>query len=75
MNDPALAIAVLIEAGIDKIAYIDIDAHHPDGVEAHFSDDERIRLFSVHESRWREPARKVILRAVLRKFHFAARGR
>lgn len=53
VNDPALAIAVLLEAGIDKIAYIDIDAHHPDGVEAHFSDDERIRLFSVHEeNRW-----------------------
>ena len=53
VNDPALAIIRLLDAGITKIAYIDIDAHHPDGVEAYFSDDERIRLFSIHEeNRW-----------------------
>ena len=53
VNDPALAICSLLRAGISQIAYVDIDAHHPDGVEAYCSDDERVRLFSVHEeNKW-----------------------
>ena len=35
------------------MAYIDIDAHHADGVEAHLSSDPRVKLWSVHEeNRW-----------------------
>ena len=53
VNDPALAIAVLIEAGIDKIAYIDIDAHHADGVQDWLSHVAQLRLISIHQgSAW-----------------------
>ena len=50
VNDPALAILRLLDRGAQKVAYVDIDAHHPDGVQAHFSGDERVRLWSVHEA-------------------------
>ena len=50
VNDPALALLRLLERGAQKVAYIDIDAHHPDGVQAHLSGDERVRLWSVHEA-------------------------
>ena len=53
VNDPALAILTLIQGGAGRVAYIDIDAHHADGVEAHLSADPRIRLWSIHEeNRW-----------------------
>lgn len=53
VNDPALAIIQLLTRGAQKVAYIDIDAHHPDGVQAYLSGDERVRLWSVHEeNRW-----------------------
>ena len=39
--------------GVGRIAYIDIDAHHPDGVEAAFADDTETLMVSVHEeNRW-----------------------
>ena len=50
VNDPALAILRLLARGAQKVAYVDIDAHHPDGVQAHLSGDERVRLWSVHEA-------------------------
>ena len=53
VNDPALAILQLLARGAKKVAYVDIDAHHPDGVQAHLSGDERVQLWSVHEeNRW-----------------------
>ena len=53
VNDPALAILTLLEGGAGRVAYIDIDAHHADGVEAHLSSDPRVKLWSVHEeNRW-----------------------
>ena len=53
VNDPALAIARLLQGGAQKLAYLDIDAHHGDGVEAYFEADSRVRLYSVHEAnRW-----------------------
>ena len=53
VNDPALAILMLIQGGAGRVAYIDIDAHHADGVEAHLSADPRVRLWSIHEeNRW-----------------------
>jgi acetoin utilization protein AcuC len=36
-NDPAVAIAWLLGEGADRIGYVDIDAHHGDGVEAAFT--------------------------------------
>jgi acetoin utilization protein AcuC len=49
-NDPAVAIAELLELGADRIAYIDIDVHHGDGVQDLFWDDPRVLTISLHES-------------------------
>jgi acetoin utilization protein AcuC len=53
LNDAVLAIQSLRRNGARRIAYVDIDAHHPDGVEHAFADDPETLLFSVHEeNRW-----------------------
>ena len=49
-NDAAVAIRALLDAGADRVAYVDIDAHHGDGVQAAFWDDPRVLTVSVHES-------------------------
>jgi len=38
-NDPAVAIAWLLAQGVQRVAYVDIDVHHGDGVQAAFYDD------------------------------------
>ena len=48
-NDCAAAIAMALEAG-HRVAYVDIDAHHGDGVQAAFYSDPRVLTISVHES-------------------------
>jgi acetoin utilization protein AcuC len=48
-NDPAIAIAWLLEQGAENIAYVDVDVHHGDGVEAAFYDDARVLTISLHE--------------------------
>lgn len=48
-NDAGVAIAWLLEHGYDRIAYIDIDAHHGDGVQKMFWDDPRVLTFSIHQ--------------------------
>ena len=48
-NDPALAIKYLLARGM-RVAYVDIDAHHGDGVQDAFFDDDRVLTISVHES-------------------------
>ena len=53
LNDPVFAVLSLRHRGVERIAYVDIDAHHPDGVEAAFADDPGICLVSTHEEgRW-----------------------
>jgi len=49
-NDPVIAIAWLLSAGAGKIAYVDTDVHHGDGVQAAFWDDPRVLTISLHES-------------------------
>jgi acetoin utilization protein AcuC len=49
-NDPAVAIAWLLAQGAERIAYVDVDVHHGDGVERAFWDDPRVMTISVHES-------------------------
>ncbi|MEU4324460.1 acetoin utilization protein AcuC [Nonomuraea dietziae] len=49
-NDPAVAIAWLLAQGASKIAYVDVDVHHGDGVQALFYDDPRVLTISLHES-------------------------
>ncbi len=55
-NDLALGIETLLEAGCSRVAYVDIDVHHGDGVEACFRNDPRVLTISIHESgRWLFP--------------------
>ncbi|MBY5935440.1 acetoin utilization protein AcuC [Tateyamaria omphalii] len=49
LNDPVLAILSLRRNGAQRVAYVDIDAHHPDGVELAFADDPDVLMISVHE--------------------------
>ncbi len=51
LNDPVLAMLSLRRGGARRIAFVDIDAHHCDGVEAAFADDPDTLLISVHEER------------------------
>ncbi len=51
LNDPVLAMLSLRTSGVRRIAYVDIDAHHPDGVEKGFAGDPECLLMSVHEDR------------------------
>lgn len=52
-NDPVLAILTLQRKGLTRVAYVDIDAHHCDGVEAAFDRTPDVRLISLHEEhRW-----------------------
>ncbi len=48
-NDPAIAISWLLQAGASRIAYVDVDVHHGDGVQAAFYDDPRVLTISLHE--------------------------
>lgn len=50
LNDPVLAMLSLRRQGVRRIAYVDIDAHHPDGVVHGFSGDAECRMISVHEA-------------------------
>ena len=49
-NDPAIAIAWLLAQGAQRVAYVDVDVHHGDGVERIFWDDPRVLTISIHES-------------------------
>jgi acetoin utilization protein AcuC len=49
-DDPALAIAWLLAEGAQRVAYVDVDVHHGDGVQAAFHDDPRVMTISLHES-------------------------
>jgi acetoin utilization protein AcuC len=52
-NDPVFAIRTLLDRGIARVLYVDLDAHHCDGVQDAFLDDPRVLVVSVHEaSRW-----------------------
>ncbi|MDQ7018679.1 MAG: acetoin utilization protein AcuC [Robiginitomaculum sp.] len=52
-NDPVFSILTLLEGGIDKVLYVDLDAHHGDGVQDAFANDARVMTVSIHEeNRW-----------------------
>jgi len=48
-NDPAIAIKWLLNQGVERVAYVDIDVHHGDGVQAAFWADPRVLTISLHE--------------------------
>jgi acetoin utilization protein AcuC len=49
-NDCAVAISWLLDNGADRVAYIDVDVHHGDGVQAAFYDDPRVLTISLHQN-------------------------
>ncbi|MFN3402193.1 MAG: acetoin utilization protein AcuC [Ferrovibrio sp.] len=52
-NDPVLAILAMLDAGLSRVAYVDLDVHHGDGVADAFAADPRVLVVSVHEAgRW-----------------------
>jgi acetoin utilization protein AcuC len=52
-NDPYFAIRELLDGGLNRVAYVDLDAHHGDGVEAAFENSQSVLCISVHEKdRW-----------------------
>jgi acetoin utilization protein AcuC len=54
-NDPVLAICELLRRG-RRVVYIDIDAHHGDGVQHAFYNTDRVLTISIHETgRWLFP--------------------
>jgi acetoin utilization protein AcuC len=48
-DDPAIAIAWLLQQGAERVAYVDVDVHHGDGVQFVFWDDPRVLTISIHQ--------------------------
>jgi acetoin utilization protein AcuC len=48
-NDCALAIRRLLDGGVSRVAYVDIDVHHGDGVQEAFVADPRVLTISLHQ--------------------------
>lgn len=52
-NDPVFAIRRLLEGGVQRLLYVDLDAHHGDGVQEAYLDEPRLQFVSIHEQgRW-----------------------
>jgi len=49
INDPVIAIKTLVKRG-RRVAYVDIDAHHGDGVQEAFFGSDRVLTISLHET-------------------------
>jgi acetoin utilization protein AcuC len=49
-NDPAIAIRWLLDHGVERVAYVDTDVHHGDGVQEIFYDDSRVLTISLHQN-------------------------
>ena len=49
-NDIAVGIRSLLDQGAERVAYVDVDVHHGDGVERVFWDDPRVLTISLHET-------------------------
>lgn len=53
LNDAVLGLLGWLDQGLTRILYLDLDAHHGDGVEVAFEDDPRVTTLSIHEgARW-----------------------
>jgi acetoin utilization protein AcuC len=48
-DDPALAIAWMLQRGVHRVAYVDVDVHHGDGPQAVFYRDPRVLTISLHQ--------------------------
>ena len=49
-DDPAVAIAWMLANRAERIAYVDVDVHHGDGVQTIFYRDPRVLTISLHQS-------------------------
>ncbi|WP_231496281.1 acetoin utilization protein AcuC [Nocardioides sp. URHA0032] len=49
-NDVAVGIQQLLDQGAERVAYVDVDVHHGDGVERIFWNDPRVLTISLHET-------------------------
>jgi len=49
-NDIGVGIQWLLDNGAERVAYVDVDVHHGDGVERIFWDDPRVMTISIHET-------------------------
>jgi acetoin utilization protein AcuC len=49
-DDPAICIRSLLDSGLERVAYVDVDVHHGDGVQQIFWNDPRVLTISLHES-------------------------
>jgi acetoin utilization protein AcuC len=49
-NETAIAVRWLLDAGLERVAYVDVDVHHGNGTQWIFYDDPRVLTASVHES-------------------------
>jgi acetoin utilization protein AcuC len=53
LNDCVLGILSWLDQGLVRVLYLDIDAHHGDGVQDAFAGDPRVLTVSIHEAgRW-----------------------
>jgi acetoin utilization protein AcuC len=50
LNDPVLGILAWLDQGLSRVVYLDIDAHHGDGVQDAFAHDDRVFTLSIHEA-------------------------
>jgi acetoin utilization protein AcuC len=48
-NDVVLGIRTLLARGAARVAYVDVDVHHGDGVQAAFYDDPQVLTISLHQ--------------------------
>ncbi len=51
LNDPVLGLLALRDQGLAPLLYVDLDAHHGDGVEDAFATDPTVVTLSIHEGR------------------------
>ncbi|GAB3192724.1 acetoin utilization protein AcuC [Nesterenkonia suensis] len=49
-NDAAVAIQRLLDGGLSRVVYVDVDAHHGDGTQEIFYDDPRVMTISLHQT-------------------------
>jgi hypothetical protein len=75
LNDPVLAMLRLLDGGVGSILYVDLDAHHCDGVADAFAGDERVIMVSVHEEARTTSPSRASCRKSARLCCAASRGR
>ena len=50
LNDPAIALQTLRKKGFKRILYVDLDAHHCDGIQDFYYSTDEVFVLSLHQS-------------------------